>query len=104
MTDFETFLIDNSDRIYRFWVYKRMFTPYEQEQKFSDESQYESDYCSYGIIREAIELPGGRILLGIEPVFFELPDGTTSHIEYYFLDEIRLEYHSEDINKFVEDE
>ena len=32
ITDFETWLLDYGDRLYRYLVYKKMFTPYEQQQ------------------------------------------------------------------------
>ena len=35
------------DTIFRLWQYKRMFTPYEQEEKFSDESQYVNVECDF---------------------------------------------------------
>ena len=32
--DFKQFFEQNPDRIYRYWVYRRMFTPYEQKQAY----------------------------------------------------------------------
>ena len=36
ITDFETWLLHYGDRLYRYLVYKKMFTPYEQQQAFED--------------------------------------------------------------------
>lgn len=102
ITDVETWLLDESERIYRFLVYRRLFTPYEQQQAFIDESQFESDYYSFGIIVEAMDLSVGDWLLG----FREVVDGELSdEIVYYRLSEIRLSYREEDkylLNEFSE--
>ena len=37
ITDFETWLLDYGDRLYRYLAYKRTFTPYEQQHAFMDE-------------------------------------------------------------------
>lgn len=68
MTDLETFLLDYADTtIFRIYKYKRVFTPYEQDKKYSDESIFENgSYPIYVYIRMAIELPDGDILLKME--------------------------------------
>ena len=39
--DIHTWLSDvGGERVFRMWVFKKMFTPYEQDEKFSDESVY----------------------------------------------------------------
>lgn len=38
ITDMETWLLDNEDRIFRFTVYRRMFTPKEQAAQYFDET------------------------------------------------------------------
>ena len=90
MTDFETWVHDYEGRVYRYWVYKRMFTPLEVEKKYTDETYYEDNECEFGMIYEAIELPDGDILIG-----FIDPDneGTTVEgmIEYYKLSELRFQ-------------
>ena len=102
MTDFTTWLLDNNGRIYRYWVYKRMFTPAEQEAKWSDQSCYECDECFYGRIEEAVELPDGDVLIG-----FASPacDGTRHEgaLEYYKLSEIQLAYYPADAEDFYDD-
>ena len=103
MTDFETWLHDYGDRIYRYWIYKRMFTPEEVEKKYIDQSCYECAECSYGIIKEAIELPDGDILLGfIDPA----TKGTRveGYINYFKLSEINLVFDPNDQATFAEDD
>lgn len=105
MTDFETFILDNRGRVFRMWVYKRMFTPYEQEQKYIDESVYECDECSNVFIEEVIELPDKDILLGVRVVYdAESVEKTADewHIDYYKLSEIRLAYRPKDFEELME--
>lgn len=92
-TDMETWFLDNSDRIYRFVVYKKLFTPYEQDKKFSDESQFEDTNYRFGFIEEAIELGQGEWLLG----FREVIDGELcSYISYFKLSDIQLSLFEQD--------
>ena len=99
-TDMETWFSDNSDRIYRFVVYKKLFTPYEQEQKFSDESQFEDTHYRFGFIEEAIELGHGEWLLGLR----EIIDGEVSAINYFKLSDIQLSYFEQDQNMLSDEE
>ena len=100
-TDMETWSCDNSDRIYRFVVYKRLFTPYEQEHKFMDESQFEDTHYRFGFIEEVIELGNGEWLLG----FREIIDGEVcSCINYFKLSDIQLSYFEQDKDMLVQDE
>lgn len=103
MTDFETWVLDHSDRVYRYWVYRRMFTPYEQEQKFTDESCFEADECSFGCIKEAVELPDGDILLGfVDPADYETR--VENYIDFHKLSEIRLAYSPRDQEEFIDED
>ena len=99
-TDMETWLSDNSDRIYRFMVYKKLFTPYEQEQKFSDESQFEDTHYRFGFIEEAIELGHDEWLLGLR----EIIDGEVYDINYFKLSDIQLSYFEQDQNMLSDEE
>ena len=99
-TDMETWFCDNSDRIYRFLVYKKLFTPYEQEHKFMDESQFEDIHYRYGFIEEAIELGHGEWLLGIR----EVKDGETADMSYFKLSDIQLSYFEQDQDMLSADE
>ncbi len=93
VTDLSTFLLDNSDRIFRFLVYKRNYTPYEIEQKWRDQSEFTDTFYSYGKIEEAIELPNKDVLLGIRLVY----DGELiDRLEYFNLSEIKLYFSEED--------
>lgn len=73
------------DTVFRLWEYKRMFTPYEQEQKFSDESLYVNEECDYVRILDVIALPDGDLFLATT---YAYGDGT--YINYYKLSEISL--------------
>ena len=100
ITDMETWLLDNSDRVIRYWVYKRMFTPYERKECFEDESIYDNDECTFAYIREAIDLGNGNWMLGLQPLY----DGDDSLVmlEYRPLSEIAIEYFPSDTKKFRE--
>ena len=49
--------------VFRLWKYKKIFTPYEQQQMFSDQSIYVDSLCAYVIIDDIINLPDGDILI-----------------------------------------
>ncbi|MBR2302007.1 MAG: hypothetical protein IKA41_08685 [Bacteroidaceae bacterium] len=89
ITDLETWLLDEGDKLYRFLVYKRLFTPYEQNHAFMDESIYEDYHYSLCRIEQAIDLSDGEWLLGLRKVD-ELTGEDVDIIEYYRLSEIRL--------------
>lgn len=71
--------------IFRLWEYKRMFTPYEQAEKFSDESLYVNDECDHVRILDVIALPDGDLLLATTYAY-----GDGKYISYYKLSEISL--------------
>ena len=73
------------DTVFRLWEYKRMFTPYEQEQKFSDESLLVNDECDHIRILDVITLPDGDLLLATTYAY-----GDGKYISYYKLSEISL--------------
>lgn len=81
---FEKWLEVHKDDCFRYWVHKIMFTPYEIEQKFEDESCLEDVTCSYGYIVDHVVLPDGDILLGLS----ESKSG--DYISYYKLSAIDL--------------
>lgn len=101
MTDLETWVLDNDDRIYRYWVYKRMFTPTEIEAKYIDQSCYENDHCMFGFIEEAVELPDGDVLLG-----FADPSDFGTEVEgcltYHKLSQIDMMFYPDDTKHFRE--
>ena len=97
--DIHTWLSDvGEERVFRMWVFKRMFTPYEQDKKFSDESVYVDDECKFVMIKELIELPDGDLLIG-----FQDTDSDNLYLEYYKLSEIRLDYCQSDKERLEDD-
>ena len=100
--DISKFLEQTAGRVYRFWVYKKVFTPYEIESQFIDESQYESTHARFGVIQEAIVLPNKDVLLGIGEICDHISDlqGKYFHRGYYRLSDICLEYHPNDQEEF----
>lgn len=88
ITDMETWLLDFDERIYRYVVYRKMFTPYEQEKRSRDETPFESIYYRFGKIEEVINIGDGKWMLGFRNV---INHSLSDKIEYYMLNEIRLE-------------
>ena len=80
--------------IFRMWEYKRMFTPYEQEEKFSDESLYVDDECEFVRIKDVITLPDGDLLLAVSR------DDTGGYIEYHKLSNISLAKVDKDMEEY----
>lgn len=67
MIDFDEFLKKNINKVFRIYKYKKVYTPFEIDKKYSDESIYENGgYPTYVYIREAILLPDNDILLKLE--------------------------------------
>ena len=99
ITDIETWLTDLEEgTLFRYGVYRRMFTPYEMQKAFSDESVYEDDHYSLCLIEDAVDLGGGEWLLGLRDVDYS---GEIYQVKHYFkLSEIRLSYF--DIDQQVE--
>jgi hypothetical protein len=96
ITDFETWLIDESDtRIFRYLVYKKVYTPHEQDKKYSDESEYEDGgIYTLAKIEEAVDMGNGNWMLGMREIF---EDGSIAHnLKYVMLNEIRLYSFDED--------
>lgn len=107
ITDMETWLLDNDGRVFRYLVYKRMFTPYEQQNAFLDESEFTDSHYSFGIIEEAVDLEGDW-LLGIREVDETSLDGdvvkTWDSLQYYRLSELRLSCFDQDQPCFSREE
>jgi len=87
------FFYTHQDDIFVFWVYRKVYTPYEQQKAFTDESIFESTYANYGHVVECVSLGGDNYLLGFRVVvdpeesMTQFFDGIT----YYKLGDIRLE-------------
>lgn len=103
--NFESFIHQNANRVFRYWIYKRIYTPYEQDQKFINENIYENCTCSYAYIRECIALPDGDYLIGFEDAETAncTGDDYCQYIEYCKLSEIRLSYCESDSNEYLVD-
>ena len=95
MRNWADFIATYMERVYCMWVYKRMFTPREQAEKYIDESCFEDNRGNPICICEAYELPDKDILLGVRTVInkeaYYMPKSEWI-IEYYKLSEIRLRY------------
>lgn len=103
MTDFETWLHDvGRDRIFRMFEFRRIgdWTPEEIEKKWSDQSQYVEDESIFVKIREAIELPDGEILLGLQYIYdWSDLDMEDCVINYRKLSQIELSYFPNDMKE-----
>lgn len=89
--DLRTWLEKNKNTVFSFWVYRRGYTPYEQDLKFMDESQFEDITAQTARITEIIDLGGGKYIAGFR--FVEVDEDEEVDwgiVEYYMLDEIRL--------------
>lgn len=92
---FADFLAEHREDIFAFWVYRRIYTPYEQQQAFTDESLFEDNGAVYAKITECASIGDHDFLLGMQIVIdpdcdeIQLCDKT----EYYRLSEIRLKLH-----------
>ena len=75
--------------VFRYWLRRHMWTPYEMELKDPYQVEYGDEECSFGYIVEVVDL-GYDWLIGIS----ESLDG--SYIEYYKLSDIELAYSDSD--------
>lgn len=87
LTDLETWLHDEGeDMVFDVYVKKHIYTPYEQDKKFSDEMTEDLELSNV-IIKECIVLPDKDVLMGF---YWYTEDDSESNIYYYKLSEIRL--------------
>lgn len=91
--DLTRWIKDNKNKIYRFLVFKKTFTPYEIREAFVDETPYEDTHYRFGKITEAIDLGDGKWFVGIAEVIDCELTGTTV---YYNLSDIRIEFNEGD--------
>ena len=93
--NFSEFARRHSSDIFRYWIYRRMYTPLEQEEKDIDDGFFEDIYCKRAYIQEIIPLPDGDILIG----FLDedtIDDKCSKNVQYCKLSEIRLELYEGD--------
>lgn len=93
-----------SGKVVRMWKYKRMFTPYEQEKKWSDQSEFIDDTCDYVFITGIFEV-FGKVLIRYCPL--ELADFDDDgnlvgckYNEYDCLDDIHIAVSERDAERF----
>lgn len=79
MIDLETWISDNSDKFYSVKKYMKVYTPYEYDKKYSDETRYEWEKTCK--IKEAIEIPNDA-LLGLQEYFDNYVTLSDNTIEY----------------------
>ena len=79
----KNFVKKNKNTVFRYWLRKRMWTPYEMELKDRYQSDLEEEEASYGYLVEAIDL-GHDWLIGISE------DKKFDYISYYRLSEVDL--------------
>lgn len=87
----QDFLNKYKDKPIRFWIYKRMFTPYEIDRKNEFECEFTDSVCISGYIRDCFVLPDNDVLLGLS-----MDANNDGYVEYYKLSEIRLAHCSID--------
>lgn len=94
-----------NNTIISYLIYRKpgAYTPYEQENKFSDESVYEDTHYTSAVIREVISLGNGDFLIGMQNIFnsekiCDLPTiGSDGYVvEYVKLSEIRMAIYGAD--------
>ena len=107
--DFETFLHDNDNRVYRMWEYKKSWTPREIENHTEFNENFVNEQCRFIVIRESVNLPDGDILLGIQEVNFDENDKLDAYpdevdLDYYKLSNICLSYSPRDQFGYEENE
>lgn len=102
VTDMETWALDFADdRIYRFLVYKRMFTPLEQSRQYIDQTEFEENTYRFGLIEEVVDLGNGHWMIGIREI---LDDEVCEFVNYFRLEDIRLAYFDGDQDMLLEAE
>lgn len=91
--DFETFMHDvGEDRVFRMLEYKKIFTPYEQDKKFIDQSVY-TDTCYQDVTIEEWTVLEEDILLGLAYLYdYEDFENNNPIIHYHKLSDIELTY------------
>ena len=95
-----------SGKVVRMWKYKRMFTPYEQEKKWSDQSEFIDDTCDYVFITGIFEV-FGKVLIRYCPLELADFDDDNNLVgckynEYDYLDDIHIAVSERDAERLKE--
>ncbi len=98
-TNFQDWLEQNKENIFRFNVYRRIFTPIEQEKKYVDQMEYDPEYI-FGKIISAIVLPDNDVLLEIREY---IDDEPLRYFIYHKLSEVRISLFGQDQEGYVEE-
>lgn len=101
---FPDFCRQNKNIPFRYWIYRRIFTPYEQDKKYADDSFYEDSYCKVAYINSCIDLGNGDYLIGFEDTEAFHDKEMKRSIEFCKLSEIRLEWYEHDQEWYSEEE
>lgn len=100
-SNFAEFAEQNKDTMFRLQVYRRMFTPEEQEKKYIDQGFFEDTYLMNCKIEDVIPLENGDWLIGFRMWDDEEP---LHEREYCRLSEIRLSWFDCDQINYHEDD
>ena len=93
----------NKNIIYRYWIYRRGYTPYEEHNKFMDESLFEETVCKCALIRCVVPLYDGDLLIGFLDADSVEPNAK-QNMEFCKLSEIRFEWYEGDQEEYgIED-
>lgn len=90
-------ICNNQNTIYRMYEYKKVYTPYEQEHKYMDESMFISNYATFVHITEAIDIHGDLLLRLEELNIDEMTQ--TGHFLIRRLSDIQLDIYNSDQEK-----
>ena len=90
----EEFIEKNKEKTFRYWIRKRMWTPYEMDKKDPYQTDLENDECEFCRIVECVDL-GYDHLIGIVEC-----DATEPYqgITYYRLSEFDFRWLKDDEN------
>lgn len=107
-TNIGTWLFDSQEgQIFRYCVYKKVYTPYEQDKKFSDETEFENGgYWNYAYITNVIEIPND-LLIEFEELYQDeecTPFKPIGHKSYRRLSDISLQKYDIDNENYEEKE
>ena len=86
------FIDRNKNKIFRYWLRKRMWTSYEMELKDPTQTDLDNEECLYGYLIDAVNL-GYDWLIGISD---EQTLEEAKYISYYKLSELDLAYSDSD--------
>lgn len=100
---FAEFASAHEGDVFRFLVYRRMFTPYEQDEKFADESEFTDVHYTLGRIVDVIEFKDtGDCMVGFKLCGFgdtnedDEWDDEDTIVEYHNLNDIKLSLFAHD--------